>query len=183
MYSFTYHHPQTLEETLSLLEQSESKVLAGGQTLIPTLKQRLAQPDNVIDLGAIPELKGIREEGGKVVIGAMARHAEVANDPLVKGKIPALAALAGGIGDPQVRNRGTIGGSMCNNDPAADYPAGILGLGATIQTNKRQIPADEFFVDLFETALGPDELLVSVHCPVPDRATYQMFPIRPVAMR
>ena len=176
MYSFTYHRPQTLEAALTLLEHPESQVLAGGQTLIPTLKQRLAQPENIIDLGGVPELKGIREETGKVVIGAMSTHAEVTTHPIVKSKLPSLAALAGGIGDPQVRNRGTIGGSICNNDPAADYPAGILGLGATLETNKRQVSADEFFVDLFETALTPGELLIAIHCPIPDQAAYQMFP-------
>src|SRR5690606_4267744 len=154
---------------------SDGKIMGGGMTLIPTLKQRLASPSDVVDLGAIKDLKGIREESGQIVIGAMTTHATVARDKTVKAKIPALAALAWGIGDPQVRNRGTIGGSIANNDPAADYPAGLVGLGATVHTNKRQIPADDFFTGMFETALAADEIVTAVAFPVPERAAYMKF--------
>ncbi len=177
MYDFGYHRPTSLADAVSALESAEDgRFMAGGQTLIPTLKQRLAQPSDIVDLGSIAELKGIREEGGALVIGAMTTHAEVAHSDLVKSKIPALASLAEGIGDPQVRHRGTIGGSIANNDPAADYPAGCVGLGATIVTNKRQIPADEFFVGLFETALDEGEIVTAVSFPVPEKAAYAKFP-------
>ncbi|MCW5749929.1 MAG: xanthine dehydrogenase family protein subunit M [Alphaproteobacteria bacterium] len=176
MYAFNYHRPGSLAEATKLIAaNTEAKLLAGGQTLIPTLKQRLAQPGDVIDLGGIAELKGIKVEGGSVVIGAMTRHGEVASSAEVKKAIPALAALAGGIGDPQVRNLGTIGGSIANSDPAADYPAAALGLGATIHTSKRQIPADKFFTGMFETALEEGEIIVKVAFPAPKRAAYQKF--------
>lgn len=176
MYAFNYHRPGSLAEAAKLIAaNAEAKLLAGGQTLIPTLKQRLAQPGEVIDLGGIAELKGIKVEGGNVVIGAMTRHSEVAASAEVKKAIPALAALAGGIGDPQVRNMGTIGGSIANSDPAADYPAGALALGATIHTSKRQIPADQFFTGMFETALEEGEILVKVAFPTAKRAAYQKF--------
>jgi aerobic carbon-monoxide dehydrogenase medium subunit len=145
-------------------------------TLIPTLKQRLARPSDLIDLGRIAELKGIKREGNAVVIGAMTRHVEVATSDVVKSAIPALAHLAEGIGDPQVRNRGTIGGSIANNDPAADYPSAVLALNATVITNKRKIAADDFFKGMFETALAPDEIVTAVSFPQAEKAGYSKFP-------
>lgn len=176
MYDFAYHKPASVADAVKLLgADGEAKPLAGGQTLIPTLKQRLARPSAVIDLGAIKDLAGISVAGGKVTIGAMTRHADVAASADVKKAIPALAALAGGIGDPAVRHRGTIGGSIANNDPAADYPAACLALGATIKTNKREIAADDFFRGMFETALDAGELIVSVSFPVAEKAAYMKF--------
>ncbi len=177
MYDFGYHRPKNLSEAdAALKEASEPTLMAGGQTLIPTLKFRLANPSDIVDLCAIDELKGIREEGGNLVIGAMTTHAEVAASDLVASRIPALASLAEGIGDPQVRHRGTMGGSIANNDPAADYPAGCLGLGATIVTNQRQIAADDFFLGSFETALQEGEIVTAVSFPVPEKAAYAKFP-------
>ena len=177
MYSFNYHRPSSVADALSLLARHEdAKILAGGMTYLPTLKQRLAQPSDLIDLGAIAELKGIKEEAGGVTIGAMTRHVDVANSAVVKRVIPSLAALAELIGDPQVRNRGTIGGSISNNDPAADYPGALLALGATVRTNKREIAADAFFTGMFETALERDEIVTAVHFPKPERAAYVKFP-------
>lgn len=144
--------------------------------MIPTMKHRLAGPSTLIDLGRIDELKGIREGDGTIIIGAMTTHATVASSELVASRIPALAKLASGIGDQQVRHRGTIGGSVANNDPAADYPAGCMGLGATIHTNKREIAADDFFIDTFETALEEDEIITAVSFPVPENACYVKFP-------
>lgn len=176
MYDFQYHRPTSLDEASRMLSGAEeASFIAGGQTLLQTLRQRLAQPSDVVDLGGIAELRGISREGDNVVIGAMSRHNEVAGSSDVAGAIPALATLAGGIGDAQVRNMGTIGGSIANNDPAADYPAGLLGLGATVVTNNREIPADDFFVDMFETALEPGEIIRSVRFPVPQRAGYVKF--------
>ncbi len=173
MYDFNYHRPGNVADAAAALSGADDgKFMAGGQTLIPTFKQRLASPSDVIDLGAIKELSGIEVSGGTITIGAMTRHAEVATSPEVLKSIPALAALAGDIGDPQVRNMGTIGGSIANNDPAADYPAAILGLNATVQTNKRSIAADDFFTGLFETALDDEEIITAVSFPVPDRAAY-----------
>ena len=177
MYNFNYHRPSSVADALALLASHEdAKILAGGMTYLPTLKQRLAQPSDLIDLGAIAELKGIKEEAGGITIGAMTRHADVAGSAVVKRAIPALAALAELIGDPQVRNRGTIGGSISNNDPAADYPGALLGLGATVRTNKREIAADAFFTGMFETALARDEIVTAVHFPKPERAAYVKFP-------
>lgn len=176
MYAFDYHKPSSVADAVSALKGADDgKFMAGGQTLIPTLKQRLAQPSDVIDLGGVKELTGISVSGGTVTIGAMTTHAAVAKSSEVAGAIPALAALAGGIGDPQVRNRGTIGGSVANNDPAADYPAGCLALGATVKTNSREVPADEFFTGLFETDLAEDEIVVSVSFPKPEKAAYVKF--------
>src|SRR5699024_8006470 len=149
--------------------------LAGGQSLIPTLRQRLAQPSDLIDLNAIDELRGIHLDSGRLTIGALTRHAEVAASDEVARRIPALAHLAAYIGDHQVRNRGTLGGSLANNDPAADYPAAVLGLGATVQTGQREIAADDFFLGLFETALNEGEIIRAVSFPVPDRAGYEKF--------
>jgi aerobic carbon-monoxide dehydrogenase medium subunit len=175
MYEFNYHKPDSLNGAAHLLGAEEAKLVAGGMTLVPTLKQRLAKPSDLVDLGAIGSLKGIGEEGNSLVIGAMTRHAEVNRSPVVKRAIPALAALAGMIGDPAVRNRGTIGGSVANNDPAADYPAALVALGATVRTTKRQIPAADFFTGMFETALEPDEIITAVSFPKPQAAAYQKF--------
>ncbi|GGF69651.1 carbon monoxide dehydrogenase [Azorhizobium oxalatiphilum] len=176
MYAFDYQRPSALDEAVALLRDlDEPKVLAGGQTLLPTLKQRLAQPGSLVDLSRIPGLSGIERRGEGLFIGAMARHAQVATSPLVQEVIPALAELAGMIGDPAVRNRGTLGGSIANNDPTADYPAACLGLGASIVTNARTLVADDFFTGLFETALGEDELVVGVEFPAPARAGYAKF--------
>lgn len=177
MYSFAYHRPTSLAELKALLgEIEEARPLAGGQTLIPTLKQRLASPDALIDLKGIAALAAIERKGAALVIGALARHAAVAASPLVRQAIPALAALAAGIGDPQVRNRGTLGGSVANNDPAADYPAALVGLGATVTTSERIIPADDFFTGLFQTDLEPGEIVTAVSFPIPRRAAYVKFP-------
>ncbi|TMK07049.1 MAG: carbon monoxide dehydrogenase, partial [Alphaproteobacteria bacterium] len=159
MYEFEYQKPASLDDVTRLLGDEDAKLVAGGMTLIPTLKLRLAKPTQLIDLGAIPSLKGITDERDTIVIGAMTRHAEVNRSDVVKRAIPALAAMAGMIGDPAVRNRGTIGGSIANNDPAADYPAAIVALNATVRTNKREIPADQFFTGMFETALQPGEVV------------------------
>ncbi len=177
MYEFAYHRPTSLDDALKVLGgASEGKFLAGGMTLIPTLKQRLAQVSDLVDLGRIGELKGIRKEGDSIVVGATTTHAEVAASAEVRKTIPALAELAEGIGDAQVRNRGTIGGSIANADPAADYPAAVVGLGATVHTNKRTVAGDDFFTGLFETALEEGELVTAVSFPVPKRAGYAKFP-------
>jgi carbon-monoxide dehydrogenase medium subunit len=176
MYDFAYHKPGSVADAVKLLgADGDAKAMAGGQTLIPTLKQRLARPSAVVDLSAIKDLTGISVSGGKVTIGAMTRHVDVASSAEIKKALPGLAALADGIGDPQVRNRGTIGGSIANNDPAADYPAACLALGATIKTNSREISADDFFKGMFETALKPGELIVSVSFPVAEKAAYMKF--------
>ncbi len=176
MYAFTLHRPSSVRQAANLLAKSEdAKLLAGGQTLIPTMKQRLASPASLIDLSLIEGLSGIELRGRSIVIGAMTRHAEVADSPVVQENLPALAELAGEIGDPHVRNMGTIGGSLANNDPNADYPAAALGLGATIVTNKRRIAADEFFTGMFETALGADEIVTKVMFPLPKKAAYVKF--------
>jgi len=176
MYEFAYHRPGSLADAAGAVKKAkEGKLIAGGMTLLPTLKQRLASPSDLVDLAGVKELKGIKADGKTVTIGAMTRHVEVATSKDVAAKIPALAALAGGIGDAQVRNRGTIGGSIANNDPAADYPAGCLGLGATIKTNQREIKADDFFAGLFETALKDGEIVTSVSFPVPEKAAYMKF--------
>ncbi len=177
MYQFNYKKAGSQDDAISAAGSAEDpKFLAGGMTLIPTLKQRLAQPSDLIDLAGIDGMVGIIDNGDSITIGAMTRHVDVANSDVVKNKIPALASLAGNIGDPQVRNRGTIGGSIANNDPAADYPAAVLGLNATIITNKREIAADDFFDGLFTTALDEDELLTAVKFPVADKAGYAKFP-------
>jgi carbon-monoxide dehydrogenase medium subunit len=176
MHAFQYHRPANQKDAVRLAsEKSEGKYLAGGQSLVQAMKLRLSSPSDLIDLNALSELKTLKAEGGNVTIGAMVRHAEVASSSSVKKAIPALASLAGMIGDRQVRHMGTIGGSLANNDPAADYPAAALGLGATIVTNKRKIEADKFFKGLYETALEPGELITSVVFPAPKRAAYQKF--------
>ncbi len=177
MYNFNYHRPASLDEAVNLLNGAEDgTLLAGGQTLLPTLKQRLAQPSDVVDLSGIADLRGISVSGDAVVVGALTRHAEVAASNEVQSQLPALAALASGIGDPQVRNMGTIGGSIANNDPAADYPAALVGLGATVTTNQREIAADDFFTGMFETALQDGEIVRSVSFPVASKAGYAKFP-------
>jgi len=177
MYQFEYQKPGSLDEASGSLKSAEDgSLLAGGQTLLPTLKQRLASPSDLVDLANVPDLAGITIEGGNVVIGAMTTHATVAASSDVQSNIPGLAKLAGCIGDPQVRHRGTIGGSIANNDPAADYPGGCLGLGATIVTNNREIGADDFFVGLFETALEEGEIITAVRFPIPEKSDYAKFP-------
>ena len=177
MYQFDYQTPDSLETALAALRgNDEAKILAGGMTLLPTMKLRLARPDVLIDINRIEALAGIGKEDGAIVIGAMTRHADVAASELVRDNIPALADLAEAIGDPQVRNRGTLGGSVANNDPTADYPAGLVGLGATVVTDRREIAADDFFTDMFETALEDDEIITAARFPVPRRAAYMKFP-------
>ena len=177
MYDFAYHRPKTLAEaTAALKGKPEARAMSGGMTLIPTLKQRLAKPSDVVDLNGIKDLAGIKVDGSGVTVGGMTRHADVASSGDVKKAIPALAHLAGHIGDPAVRNRGTIGGSVANNDPAADYPAAVLGLNATVTTNSRTIKADDFFKGLFETALEDGELVTGITFPKADKAGYMKFP-------
>lgn len=173
MYQLSYVRPDSLAQALAFLdEHPDAKALSGGMTLVPTLKQRLAAPSHLVDLSRLAELRGVTLTGGALRIGAGTRHADVAASGIVANAIPALAALAGLIADPQVRNRGTMGGSVANNDPAADYPAAVLGLGATVVTSARRLPADDFFVDMFETALAPGELVVAIEFPLPRRAAY-----------
>jgi len=176
MHDFAYHRPKTLDDAADLLRVGDDPLLmAGGQTMIPTLKQRLAAPSDVVDLAAVPGLTDISASKALLSVGAMASHADVAAAPEVRITIPALAILAGSIGDLHVRNRGTLGGSIANNDPAADYPAALLGLGATVRTTTRSIPADEFFTGMFDTALDEDEIIRSVSFPVPEMAAYAKF--------
>jgi carbon-monoxide dehydrogenase medium subunit len=176
MYAFTFHRPQTVRQAAGMLaKNSDAKLLAGGQTLLPTMKLRLAGPPQIIDMTLIEGLSGIEMSGRSLTIGAMTTHNDVNTSPVVQQAIPALAKLAGMIGDPAVRHRGTIGGSIANNDPNADYPAACLGLGATIITNKRRIKADEFFTGMFSTALEPAEIITKVSFPIPKKAAYQKF--------
>ena len=174
MHAFHYHRPSNVNDAAALLK-GEARLLAGGQSLVQAMKLRLSSPSDIVDLGALKDISGIKAGGTEITIGAMTRHAEVANSADVKKAIPALAALAGMIGDRQVRAMGTIGGSLANNDPAADYPAAVLGLGATITTNKRKIAADDFFKGLYETALQAGEIITAVSFPVPRRAGYAKF--------
>lgn len=177
MYSFEYKKAASLDDAQSAFKAADDGTyMAGGMTLIPTLKQRLAMPSDVIDLGGLDDLRGISVDGGSVTVGAMTCHADVAASAEVQNAIPALAYLASLIGDPQVRNRGTLGGSIANNDPAADYPGAVLGLGATVTTTAREIAADDFFTGMFETALEEGELITKVTFPVPEKAAYQKFP-------
>ena len=176
MHAFEYHRPASSQDAIALAtKKEEGKYLAGGQSLVQAMKLRLSSPTDLIDLGTIKELAGIKVSGGTVEVGAMTRHADVAASKEVQKAIPALAALAGIIGDRQVRHMGTIGGSLANNDPAADYPAAALGLSATIATTQRKIEADKFFKGLYETALEPGELITSVSFPAPKRAAYMKF--------
>jgi carbon-monoxide dehydrogenase medium subunit len=175
MYAFQLHQPKTLNEAIALLKEPDSRPLAGGQTLVATMKLRLCSSESLVDLGAISELHGISRDGDALVIGATTRHAEVAESELVKQSLPALAELAAGIGDRQVRNLGTLGGSVANSDPAADYPAAVLGLGATIRTDRREIAADDFFKGLYETALEEGELITAIRFPLLKKAAYEKF--------
>jgi len=177
VYEFKYHRPETLEEAAELHgAAADAQYLAGGQSLLPSLKFRLANPSDVIDLSRIADLDFIRDEGDALVIGAATPHGDVTASEAVQGAIPALAGLAGLIGDPQVRNCGTLGGAIANNDPAADYPAAVLGLGATVITAGREIAADEFFTDMFETALEEGEIITAVRFPKAAKAGYAKFP-------
>lgn len=176
MHAFNYHRPSTLEEVGQILGSAPSaSPLAGGQSLIPTLKQRLAEPSDLVDLSGVAELNGIHVDGASVRIGAMTRHAEIAASTEVARAIPELAALASYIGDHQVRNRGTLGGSIANNDPAADYPAAVVALNATIETSRREISADVFFSSMFETALEAGEIITAVRFTIPEVAAYCKF--------
>lgn len=178
MYAFTFERPTTSADAAQLASAGAT-LLAGGQTLLASMKLRLSAPEQLADLGGIAALTGIRQEGNAVVIGAMTRHADVADSPIVRALIPGLADLAGGIGDRQVRAMGTLGGSVANNDPAACYPAALLALGATVQTfsgqTSRQIAADDFFQGMFATALAPGEIITAVSFPVPQCAAYAKF--------
>ena len=176
MYNFTFHRPTTVRQAANLLAKNpDAKLLAGGHSLIPVMKQRLASPSALIDLSKIEGLSGIELKGRSIVVGATTRHVDVANSPIVQQHLPALAAVPASIGDPQVRNAGTIGGSIANNDPNADYPAACLGLGATIITNKRRIAADDYFTGMFSTALASDEIITKVQFPIAKKAAYQKF--------
>ena len=173
MYDFAYAKPTSVADAAGLLAADpDAKVISGGQTLLPALKHRLNKPTTLIDLSGIAELRGIKRVGDSIVIGALTKHNDVAISAEVKAAIPALAQMAHTIGDTQVRNRGTIGGSVSNNDPAADYPSAVLGLDAIIHTSKRTIKADDFFLGMFTTALEPDELLTAVEFPIPEKAGY-----------
>ena len=176
MYAFELHRAKSVADAAATLGKTGGKALAGGQSLVAAMKLRLAQPGHVVDLSGIADLKGIKKEGEAIVVGAMTRHQEIAGSAAVKSAIPALAAVADGIGDRQVRNMGTLGGSLANNDPAADWPAAAVGLGATIITNKRKVAADDFFKGMYETALAADELITAVSFPVPKKAAYAKFP-------
>ncbi|MGE0313281.1 MAG: xanthine dehydrogenase family protein subunit M [Lautropia sp.] len=176
MYAFAYARAaDAADAARRLAADADAKLLAGGMTLIPSMKHRLAAPGTLVDIGGLAELRGISLEKGRLVVGAGTRHAMVATDTDVARTLPALATLAGLIGDAQVRNRGTLGGSIANNDPAADYPAAVLALDATIHTDRRTIAADDFFVDMFTTALEPDEIVLRVGFRVPARAAYAKF--------
>ena len=176
MYEFNYHRATSVADAAAkLAAAADAKLMAGGQTLIAALKLRLASPSDVIDLRGVAELRGIRKDGGAISVGALTTHAEVAASKDVLQAVPALASLAASIGDPMVRNMGTLGGSIANNDPAADYPAGVLALGATVHTNKRKIAAADFFTGMYETALQPGEIITSVSFPLPKRAGYAKF--------
>jgi carbon-monoxide dehydrogenase medium subunit len=176
MYEFKYQRPTSVRQAVNMLAKDpEAKLLAGGHSLLPVMKLRLAKPSQIVDIGRIEGLNTIELRGRSIVIGALARHVEVANSQTVKDALPALAQVAAEIGDPAVRHRGTLGGSLANNDPNADYPAVVLGLGATIITSKRRIAADDFFKGLFETALEPDEIITKVSFPLAKKAAYQKF--------
>jgi aerobic carbon-monoxide dehydrogenase medium subunit len=179
MRSFEYHRPASVADAVALLKTNDgAKLLAGGQSLLPVMKLDLAQPSDLVSLAGIAALQEIREEHGALVVGALATHDEVANSAVVRKAIPVLAALAAGIGDAQVRNRGTLGGSLAHADPAADYPAAVLALGATVETDRRAIAGDDYFTGLFETALAPDEIVTAVRFPVPEKAAYAKFASR-----
>jgi carbon-monoxide dehydrogenase medium subunit len=174
--NFEFHRPQSLADAVALLKANDAaKLLAGGQSLLPVMKLDLAQPSDLVSLAGIGGLQEIRSEGDELVIGARVTHHEVSSSPEVRQRIPGLSALAGEIGDAQIRNRGTIGGSLAHADPAADYPAAVLALGATIVTDRRRIAADDYFTGLFSSALEADEIITAVRFPVPERAAYAKF--------
>ncbi|GMG83067.1 FAD binding domain-containing protein [Paralimibaculum aggregatum] len=175
MYAFDYLKPSTLDDAAAALAREDAQAISGGQTLIPTLKARLAQPSALVDLTGIAEMRGIAVADGTVTIGGATCHAAVAGSAEIRAAFPALCDLAGRIGDPQVRNRGTIGGSVANNDPSACYPAAVLGTGATVVTNSREIPADEYFQGMFTTALEEGEIVTALRFPVPQKAAYAKF--------
>ncbi|QGZ60324.1 FAD binding domain-containing protein [Paraburkholderia acidisoli] len=176
MYAFDYQRASDARGAVkALAADAEAKYLAGGQSLLAAMKLRLAQPSTLIDVTRIPELKAVTVDGGVVTVGAAVSHADVAEHTEIRQALPALAQLAGMIGDPQVRALGTLGGSIANDDPAADYPAALLGLKATVITDRRRIAADDFFIGMYETALEPDELIVAVAFAVPERAAYEKF--------
>lgn len=176
MQAFQLHQPTSLANAAQLRgSKGDARFLAGGQSLLAAMKLGLNSATDLVNLGALPELSGIKVDASSVVVGAMTRHADVAASAEVKRAIPALAALAASIGDRQVRNMGTLGGSIANADPAADYPAAVVGLGATVRTNKREIAADDFFKGFYETALADDEIVTSVSFPVPQKAAYVKF--------
>jgi carbon-monoxide dehydrogenase medium subunit len=173
MYDFAYHKPASVADAVKILAADpDARAISGGMTLLPALKLRLNKPTSVVDLSGIAELRGVRREGNSLVIGALTRHYEVATSAEVAAAIPALSKMAHTIGDTQVRNRGTMGGSVANNDPSADYPAALLALGATIQTDRRKLPADQFFTGMFTTALEAGELVTAIHIPIPEKAGY-----------
>ncbi len=174
MYAFTYERPASLSDASKLIKAG-AQPLAGGQTLLASMKQRLSSPETLVDLSKIAELKDIKLEGSSIVIGAMVKHAQVAESDLVKSHLPALAELAGQIGDKQVRAMGTLGGSVANNDPAACYPSAVLALGATVHTDRRSIQAEDFFHGMFTTALESGELIKSISFPIPKKAVYLKF--------
>ena len=176
MYAIDFVQPRTLADAAAALSSTGGRPLAGGQSLVAAMKLRLSQPGTLVDLAAIPDLKGIRKDGERLIIGAMTRHAEIAASDVVKAALPALVSVAEGIGDRQVRNMGTLGGALANNDPAADWPAAVLGSGATVRTNQRAIAAADFFKGMFETALAADEIVTAVEFPLGQRTAYAKFP-------
>lgn len=177
MYDFTYHRPATIGDAVAAFAASaDARFLAGGQSLLPMMKHRLVQVADIIDLADIPDMAGIAIDHDRVVIGANTVHADVAEHHGLRDRLPALATLAAGIGDRQVRNRGTLGGALAHNDPAGDYPAAVLALGATIRTDRRTIAADDFFIGMFETVLAEGEIVTAVEFPIADAAAYLKFP-------
>ncbi len=173
MYDFAYHKPTSVADAVKILAADpDARAISGGHTLLPALKHRLNKPSSIVDLSGIAELRGVKRTGDTISIGALTRHVDLANNAEVKAAIPALAHMAGSIGDIQVRNRGTVGGSLANNDPAADYPAAAVALGATIVTDKRRLPAEQFFQGMFTTALETGELVTAVEFPIPQKAGY-----------
>jgi carbon-monoxide dehydrogenase medium subunit len=175
MYSVNYHRASSVAEAAALLKNGDAKLLSGGMTLIPAMKTRLAAPSDLVDISRIAELKGVKVSGRTVTIGAATTHAEVASSAELRKVAPAVAELAAHIGDPHVRHKGTIGGSVANNDPAADYPGAMLALGATVVTDRREIAADDFFTGLFETALEDGEIVTAVRFEAPEKAAYEKF--------
>ncbi|NND21036.1 MAG: xanthine dehydrogenase family protein subunit M [Silicimonas sp.] len=173
MYNFEFTRPSTIDDAVSALKGDEAQALGGGQTLIPTMKQRLASPATLVSLTAIPEMQGVCRDGDTLSVGGATTHATVARE--AADQFPGLAGLAGQIGDPAVRNRGTLGGSLANNDPSACYPAAVLGTGATVVTNSREIAADDFFDGMFSTVLEDGEIIISVNFPIPQASAYAKF--------